>query len=40
MIRELRSENEKLKKILKEAVQGGRPIDLKALGLGDIEEVI
>ena len=40
MIRGLRSENEKLKMILKEAAQGGRPIDLKALGLGDIEEVI
>ena len=39
MIRELREENEKLKKILVQVAQGG-PINLKELGLGDLNELI
>ena len=33
MIRDLKSENDKLKEILMKAAQGGGNIDLKALGL-------
>lgn len=39
MIRELREENEKLKQILLKAASGG-PINIKDLGLGDINELI
>lgn len=40
LIRELREENEKLKQILLKAASGGGPINLKDLGLGDINELI
>jgi hypothetical protein len=39
MIRELREENEKLKKVLIEVAKGG-PINLKELGVGDLNELI
>ena len=39
MIRELREENEKLKKVLVSVAQG-RPIDLKELGVSDLNELI
>lgn len=39
MIRELREENEKLKKVLIQIAQGG-PINLKELGVGDLSELI
>ena len=41
MIRELREENDKLKRILiKAAASGGGTINLKELGLGDLNELI
>lgn len=40
MIRELKEENEKLKKLLIAAASGGGPINLKDLGLGDLEELM
>lgn len=40
LIRELREENEKLKQILLKAASGGGTINLKDLGLGDINELI
>jgi hypothetical protein len=39
MIRELREENEKLKKVLIQMAQGG-PINLKELGVSDLSELI
>lgn len=39
MIRELREENEKLKKILIQMAQG-QPINFKELGVGDLSELI
>lgn len=39
LIRELREENEKLKQILLKAASGG-PINIRDLGLGDINELI
>jgi gas vesicle protein len=39
MIRELREENEKLKKILIQIAQGG-PINLKELGVNDLSELV
>jgi hypothetical protein len=39
MIRELREENEKLKKILLSAANGGT-INIKDLGLGDLNEIV
>lgn len=39
MIRELREENEKLKKVLIQMAQGG-PINLKELGVNDLSELI
>jgi hypothetical protein len=39
MIRELREENEKLKKVLIQVASGG-PINLKELGIGDLNELI
>lgn len=38
MIRELREENDKLKKVLISALQGG-PINWKELGVGDLKEL-
>ena len=40
LIRELREENDKLKKILMEAAKKGGVIDLNSLGLGDTEELV
>jgi hypothetical protein len=40
LIRELRTENEKLKKLLLQAAAGGGTINLKDLGLGDTTEII
>lgn len=39
MIRELREENEKLKQVLIKAASGA-PINIRDLGLGDINELI
>jgi hypothetical protein len=39
MIRELKEENEKLKKILLSAANGGT-INIKDLGLGDLNEIV
>jgi hypothetical protein len=39
MIRELKEENEKLKKVLKQMASGG-PINLKELGVNDLSELI
>lgn len=39
MIRELREENEKLKKVLIQIAQGG-PINLKELGVNDLSELV
>ena len=39
MIRELREENEKLKKLILSAASGGT-INLKDLGVGDLQEIM
>jgi len=40
LIRELREENEKLKQILLKAANGGGTINLRDLGLGDLNELV
>lgn len=40
LIRELKSENEKLKKMLMQAASGGKPLNIEALGLGDANDII
>ncbi len=40
LIRELREENEKLKQVLLKAASGGGVINLKDLGLGDMNELL
>ena len=39
MIRELKEENEKLKKLLLSAANGGT-VNLKDLGIGDVNEIM
>ena len=40
LIRELKQENEQLKKLLLQAAKSGGTIDLKDLGMGSAEEIV